>query len=328
MPTIFAIDGAEEDFGFTELGAYSSAVASLQTALIALGQKVGDATLAALVLDGLIGPKTTAAANRAFAMYVSSAPANLATGTLSQTQVSTNAASLASYVNAELSRRGAKSTALVPAAAVPAPVAPPAAPAPAPDSSAQIIKWSAIGLGGVVVASLLYYMWRRSQGRPAFGDFGMRGEAINDRERELWVNNDEGLYRWYQSERRQGGGLRAFIKRHRAEIDTAIHSVRDAPPRRSGFGSYYEEEERAARNAQILAKNKSRYAEIGDREYERGKIGKAVARLRHQNAIHALMALRQKARVAHDDGAAREAEMLIRWHKSAIETRYCSGAQR
>jgi peptidoglycan hydrolase-like protein with peptidoglycan-binding domain len=167
MPTIFAIDGAEDSFyGFGELGAYSSSVASLQTALIALGQKVGDGTLSALVLDGLIGPKTTAAANRAFAMYVSGAPANFATGTLSQSQVSTNASSLASYVNAELSRRGgAKTTALVPAAAAPAAVAVRAAPAVS-DSSTQIVKWASIGLGGVVVASVLYLLWKRQQGRP------------------------------------------------------------------------------------------------------------------------------------------------------------------
>jgi hypothetical protein len=170
MPTIFAIDGAEDSFyGFGELGAYSSSVASLQTALIALGQKVGDATLMALVLDGLIGPKTTAAANRAFAIYVTGAPANFATGTLTQSQVSTNASSLASYVNAELSRRGAaKTTALVPAAAAPTAVTRAAAPAVS-DSSAQIVKYAAIGLGGVVVASVLYMLWRSRQGRPAFG---------------------------------------------------------------------------------------------------------------------------------------------------------------
>jgi peptidoglycan hydrolase-like protein with peptidoglycan-binding domain len=167
MPTIFAIDGAEDSFyGFGELGAYSSSVASLQQALISLGQKVGDATLSALVLDGLIGPKTTAAANRAFAMYVSGAPANFATGTLTQSQVSTNASSLASYVNTELSRRGgAKTTALVPAAAAPAAVAVRAAAPAVSDSSAQIVKWASIGLGGVVVASVLYMLWRRQQGR-------------------------------------------------------------------------------------------------------------------------------------------------------------------
>jgi len=192
MPTIFAIDGAEDSFyGFGELGAYSSSVASLQTALIALGQKVGDGTLSALVLDGLIGPKTTAAANRAFAMYVSGAPANFATGTLSQSQVSTNASSLASYVNAELSRRGgAKTTALVPAAAAPAAVAVRTA-APVSDSSTQIVKWASIGLGGVVVASVLYLLWKRQQGRPMLRGCDLGGAyetlqaQIEDTQRDL-----------------------------------------------------------------------------------------------------------------------------------------------
>ena len=299
---IFAIDGAE-DFGggyLGDLGAYSSGVASLQTALIALGQKTGDATLSALVLDGLIGPKTTAATNRAFAMYVQGAPANYATGTLTQAQVGSNAAALAQYISAEATRRGG-------AVAKPAtgiPVSKAAVLPAVSDNSTQIVKWAAIGLGGVVVASVLYYIWKLQQGggggsrrtgrlrgaddvaqydvvkirkraaellgwsladtygvslamlremvqdkspklaheisavissgshiyrrapkrrrRGGFGDFGMRGNRINDRERELWVMNDEGLYRWYQSERRMKGGIRGFIRRHRAEIDAAI----------------------------------------------------------------------------------------------------------
>lgn len=168
MPMIFAIDGAE-DFGFGDLGAYSSSVASLQTALIALGQKVGDATLSALVLDGLIGPKTTAATNLAFTRYVSGAPSSLATGSLTQSQVSSNAASLASYVNAENSRRGTKPATVAPVAVIKPPVAYiPAAPPAISDTSTQIVKWAAIGLGGVVVASVLYYIWRARQGRPMF----------------------------------------------------------------------------------------------------------------------------------------------------------------
>jgi hypothetical protein len=181
MPTIFAIDGADLGYDDDGLGAYSSGVASLQTALISLGQRVGDSSLTALVLDGLIGPKTTTATNRAFAMYISSAPANFATGTLSQSQVSTNASSLASYVNAEVQKRGgaAKPTALVPAAAAPA-VVPRTVTVPVSDTSAQIVKYAALGLGGVVVASVLYYIWRARQGRPLRGcDLGAlpRNEA-------------------------------------------------------------------------------------------------------------------------------------------------------
>jgi len=225
---IFAIDGA--DFGDDELGAYSSSVASLQTALITLGQKVGDSTLKALMLDGLIGPKTTAATNRAFAMYITNAPANFATGTLSQSQVSTNASSLASYVTAEISRRGgtASSTTApvrVPAVATPtalSPYSPSAAPVVS-DTSAQIVKWAAIGLGGVVVASVLYMIWRSRQGRPAFGGCDLGTAGINDHIRRQWVDNDEGLYRLYQQ---QSYPLVQFVKKNRAKIDAVIRRAR------------------------------------------------------------------------------------------------------
>lgn len=271
---IFAIDGAE-------FGAFSSDVASLQTALVALGRKVGDATLAALVVDGLIGPKTTAAANVAMRQYVSGASAALASGTLSQVQVASSANTLATAVAAEVSRRGGTvATVVKPAAAALTPTA-------VSDNSARIVKYAALGLGGVIVASVLYYFWRWRQGKSAFGaveslhariaralgwsiaetqtmslqslrelvrpvdarlaseiseeiqsgryllpsrlgDFGNR---INDHERELWVNNNEGLYRWYQQEsRRMRGGMKAFLRRNRAEIDAVIRGVRDRQP--------------------------------------------------------------------------------------------------
>jgi hypothetical protein len=174
MPTIFAIDGAEDYFG--DFGAYSSGVASLQTALITLGQKVGDSTLATLVLDGLIGPKTTAAANRAFTTYVSSGPNFASGGAMSQSQVASAAEELAGFVRAEISRRGgtansATAPVRVPGVATPTALSPyaPSSAAAISDTSERIVKWAAIGLGGVVVASLLYYVYRRTQGRPAFG---------------------------------------------------------------------------------------------------------------------------------------------------------------
>lgn len=181
MPTIFAIDGAE-DFGFGELGAYSSGVASLQTALITLGQKVGDSTLASLVLDGLIGPKTTAAANRAFTTFISNGPNFASGGSMSQSQVASAAEELAGFVRTEISRRGgtagsATAPVRVPGVATPTALSP-YSPSSAPtvsDTSASIVKYAAIGLGGVIVASLLYWMYRRSQGRPVFAggcDFG------------------------------------------------------------------------------------------------------------------------------------------------------------
>lgn len=39
---------------------------------------------------------------------------------------------------------------------------------------------------------------------------------------EQWVDNDEGLYRWWKSER---GSKRDFIRRNRAEIEAAINNV-------------------------------------------------------------------------------------------------------
>jgi len=45
---------------------------------------------------------------------------------------------------------------------------------------------------------------------------------MNNRERELWIMNDEGLYRWWRSSRMS---ITAFIKEHREEIDEAIDRV-------------------------------------------------------------------------------------------------------
>lgn len=60
---------------------------------------------------------------------------------------------------------------------------------------------------------------------------GKRRGSLNDAEREMWVLNDEGLYRRQRSSRQ---GMREFIRKHRAEIDEVIRSVLDKPPRRNG----------------------------------------------------------------------------------------------
>ena len=52
---------------------------------------------------------------------------------------------------------------------------------------------------------------------------------MNDTEREQWVNNDEGLYRWRQ---REGGSMRDFLKRNRRWIDNMIEEA--IGPRCSG----------------------------------------------------------------------------------------------
>ena len=46
--------------------------------------------------------------------------------------------------------------------------------------------------------------------------------TINDNDREDWVNNDEGLYNWWQ---RSGVGITTFVRRHRQEIDIIIRAT-------------------------------------------------------------------------------------------------------
>lgn len=84
-----------------------AAVAALQAALQSLGQSAGDSVLMAIVADGLVGPKTTGAVNRAFTQYVAAAyaPAQFRTGRLTNATVSSNAAKLADLVNREAVRR-------------------------------------------------------------------------------------------------------------------------------------------------------------------------------------------------------------------------------
>ena len=42
---------------------------------------------------------------------------------------------------------------------------------------------------------------------------------MNDEERAMWINNDEGLYNWFKSERKP---MRQFIKENRADITKHI----------------------------------------------------------------------------------------------------------
>jgi len=50
---------------------------------------------------------------------------------------------------------------------------------------------------------------------------------MNDKEREDWVNNDEGLYLWHRS---SGLPMRAFIRKNREELDRTINAVINRPP--------------------------------------------------------------------------------------------------
>lgn len=52
---------------------------------------------------------------------------------------------------------------------------------------------------------------------------------MNDRERELWVLNDEGLY---NDQRRSGLSVRSYIRQNRAALDAAIADRLKPPPPR------------------------------------------------------------------------------------------------
>ena len=45
---------------------------------------------------------------------------------------------------------------------------------------------------------------------------------MNDKEREMWVNNDEGLYNWFRESRLS---MREFIRSNRAELTAYINKA-------------------------------------------------------------------------------------------------------
>ena len=45
---------------------------------------------------------------------------------------------------------------------------------------------------------------------------------LNDRDRTMWIDNDEGLYDWWRS---SGLSKRKFIEENRTEIDAVINPV-------------------------------------------------------------------------------------------------------
>lgn len=215
---IFALNGSE--FGsFGELGAArSQSVMDLQSALVALGNGIRDGVLMKVAVDGLIGPKTAAATNRAMTVHLGpgQAPANLRTGSLSQSEIVSQADALTNLIETEIKRRGfsapkakkVSSVASKPKAAAPkavattalttayAPTAPAApgvtaaspvyrVPAVVPKAAAggmdmtAIMKWSAIGVGAVVVAGIAYYLLTKPAPRMAgFAGEGERGHPF------------------------------------------------------------------------------------------------------------------------------------------------------
>lgn len=57
----------------------------------------------------------------------------------------------------------------------------------------------------------------------------MARTTLNDREREMWVQNDEGLYNWWRSTRLP---MREFVRQNRVELDEAIQRALATPPER------------------------------------------------------------------------------------------------
>lgn len=54
---------------------------------------------------------------------------------------------------------------------------------------------------------------------------------MNNREREMWIDNDEGLYNWWRSSRLS---KREFIKQNREELDACINRELNRPPIQPG----------------------------------------------------------------------------------------------
>lgn len=52
--------------------------------------------------------------------------------------------------------------------------------------------------------------------------FVLKGQLMNNTEREQWIDNDEGLYDWWKSSRLS---KRQFIRQNRAQIDEIIRKV-------------------------------------------------------------------------------------------------------
>lgn len=99
-----------------------------------------------------------------------------------------------------------------------APPAPGPGPSPAPITTAAPKKgtnWALIlGAAAVGIGAAFYVSTQpKRRGNPA----GTR--RLNNAERENWIMNDEGLYRWWKSSRKS---MRNFIRDNKDELDEAI----------------------------------------------------------------------------------------------------------
>lgn len=54
-----------------------------------------------------------------------------------------------------------------------------------------------------------------------------KSNRLNDNDREEWINNDTGLYEWWQRSRK---GITTFIRENRAELDRLIYAMLNEGP--------------------------------------------------------------------------------------------------
>ena len=131
------------------------AARALQTALKMLAKVTGDKSLVVRE-DGIIGPFTTAAVNKAMTAHIGpgQAPAPLRTGILDIGAVAQNAATLAQAINSEAARRGGS-------------IAPPGPlPPPVPSDVAGLssgLMWGLVGLN-LVFAGVGAYLHATREG--------------------------------------------------------------------------------------------------------------------------------------------------------------------
>lgn len=70
----------------------------MQTRLAQLGRTKSDATLMSIKSDGVVGPRTAAAVNRAFTAYLTDAPSDFRSGSLTVRQVAASALTISDYI--------------------------------------------------------------------------------------------------------------------------------------------------------------------------------------------------------------------------------------
>ena len=68
---------------------------------------------------------------------------------------------------------------------------------------------------------------------------------MNDTDRSQWIDNDEGLYRWWRNSRTSKA---QFIRQNRAELDAAINPVLDGtkPAHHLAYGPFTTTERKAS----------------------------------------------------------------------------------